>query len=262
MSQTSEYDIKPDEPHETLTLKRRDLVTLAGLSSLGLLGARGRQTMAAEQGHEEADHVVRKSLCAWDQSNDLGPAIVDITGGMSQAELHRHETFTREAITLSEQAEQHCNHPFGALLVLSPAEGEAGNEYRILLKGENRVHTDGDETQHAESRLVSDANRNDYITKDMMSRAILYTSAEPCAMCCGAIFWSGIRTVVYAAPHDAFGTSSFPVPCREVFKFAAVDQAVTVIGPVLASASIPIVDGYFRQRWSSTADDCRIVNKL
>ncbi len=72
----------------------------------------------------------------------------------------------------------------------------------------------------------------------------------------------GIRTVVYAAPHDSFGTSTFPVPCREVFKFADGKQPVTVIGPVLAEVSTPIVKGYFESRYAKVVEGCRISNKI
>lgn len=243
-------------------VNRRRLMKLAGLSSLAMFTARD-----ALSGQLPASKTVGfrplKSVCGWDPKRDSEPMIKDHPDGISTEELARHEHFTEMAIGLSQQAENHCNHPFGALLVLPP-DRNGGNldEYKVLLKAENRVYTDADATQHAETRLVSDANKNDYITRDMMARATLYTSAEPCAMCCGAIFWSGIRTVVYAAPHDSFGASSFPVPSREVFKYSTLDQAVTVIGPILAEKSVPIVSGYFKQRWRKVKDACTISNKL
>lgn len=259
MCKHSKEDLQPPIVREG-KVNRRSLMKLAGISTFGLLGAQTTKPVVAAT---TADPLTpKKSLCGWDPASDSGPMVRDIPDGISSAELARHEKYILEAIKLSQQAEQHCNHPFGALLVLPPAEGEAEDNYKIILKGENRVYTDSDSTQHAETRLVSDANKSDHITDDMMSRATLYTSAEPCAMCCGAIFWSGIRSVVYAAPHDSFGASSFPVPCREVFKFATLGQAVTVVGPVLASESMPVVGGYFRERWASVKDACRISNKL
>jgi tRNA(Arg) A34 adenosine deaminase TadA len=254
-------DLKPSSlALDDSGLSRRGLFKLMGFTSLGLLQA--RPTAAASAPAESDVNTPRKTLCGWDHTSNLGPSAIDVANGFAPGELARHEKYIAEAVALSQQAEHHCNHPFGALLVLPPAAGEPADNYKVILKGENRVYTDNDATQHAETRLVSDANKSAYITKDMMARAILYTSAEPCAMCCGAIFWSGVRTVVYAAPHDSFGASSFPVPCREVFKFSAIDQAVTVIGPVSASTSIPIVGGYFKNRWRKVADACRIANKL
>ena len=240
---------------------RRSLMKLASLTALSFLPGHAARASSGKIKEKTNSLETRKSLCGWDPTREDAPKILDISHSLTQDELQRHKRFIREAIELSKRAEAHCNHPFGALLVLPPTETEAQDNFKIILKGENRVFTDNDHTQHAETRLVSDANKSAHITNEMMSRAILYTSAEPCAMCCGAIFWSGIRSVVYAAPHNSFGSSSFPVPSREVFKFAA-NQPVTVIGPVLASESIPVVDGYFQHTWKKVKEACRISNKL
>jgi len=53
-------------------------------------------------------------------------------------------------------------------------------------------------------------------------------------MCSGAIYWSGISTVVYGCPADTLGDiagGSFVVSCRELFSKGK--RAVEVIGPVL-----------------------------
>ena len=190
-----------------------------------------------------------KSLCGW-VVGQSDPEIIHIPYELGEEELHF--TFMREAIQLSSDAEKHGNHPFGAILVY---EDPKTRHRHILLKAENLVHTNSDATQHAELRLVSDANQDASITKEMLKNSILYTSSEPCAMCAGAIFWSGIRKVVYAAPHDTFGSASFRVPCREVFKYARKsadahnDESVVVIGPVLADESVPIVSNYFKDKF-------------
>jgi tRNA(Arg) A34 adenosine deaminase TadA len=71
----------------------------------------------------------------------------------------------------------------------------------------------------------------------------LYTSTEPCAMCSGAIYWSGIGAVVYALSEaelyamtgsDA-NNPTLVMPCRTVF--AAGRRPISVAGPFdLASA--------------------------
>ena len=259
MSQSTDRDNAP-EIRAPDSFNRRDTLKWA---ALGLLASSATCVKeAAAQGIPVAYKTPTKSMCSWDHEGKLGPTVRDDAKGFLPGELARHEKFVAEAIKMSEQAEHHCNHPFGAILVLPPEANNPNGEYKIVLKGENRVHTDGDETQHAESRLVSDAFKSAHITREMLARTILYTSAEPCAMCCGAIFWAGIRTVVYAAPHDSFGTSSFPVPCREVFKFADSKQPVAVIGPVLAEVSTPIVKGYFQSRYAKVVEACRISNKI
>ena len=91
------------------------------------------------------------------------------------------------AIAVSIDAREHGNHPFGAILVT--ADGR-------ILEAENTVITDHDVTGHAETNLVRLAWRE--LDAPALAHATLFTSCEPCAMCCGAIFWAGIGRVVYA----------------------------------------------------------------
>jgi len=94
----------------------------------------------------------------------------------------------RAAIALGEQARARGDAPFGARIVA--ADG------RVLAEDGNRVVSAGDLTAHAElaalRRLGGDALRRD------LTHATLYASGEPCAMCAGAIAWSGIGRVVVA----------------------------------------------------------------
>ena len=147
-----------------------------------------------------------------------------------------HETFIREAIQLATHARQHGNHPFGALLV------HAG---KIILTAENTVNTDHDQTRHAELNLVSMAARQ--FDADTLANAILYTSTEPCAMCAGAIYWTGIRTVVYGCSAELLGAMAeggLVIPCRDIF--ARGTESVEIIGPVLEDESQKVHEGFWR----------------
>jgi len=95
--------------------------------------------------------------------------------------MTEHETYIRQSYQLAKNARDNGNHPFGALLTL-------GGE--VVLTAENTVNTDKDITRHAELNLVSKASQ-ELDTADLI-QSVLYTSTEPCAMCAGAIFWSGI----------------------------------------------------------------------
>lgn len=189
--------------------------------------------------------VATKSICGWQFEKSLPPAIVEVP--FEQGELESHYKYMRKAINLSSSAEENGNHPFGALLVY---EEPNTKERKVLLFSENTVNTDQSALCHGESNLCRLVQINK-ISKEVLKNSTLYTSAEPCAMCCGAIFWSGIREVAYGAPHDSFGSASFRVPCREVFKFArqseaeGKNEAITVIGPVLSEEAVPIVQKYF-----------------
>jgi tRNA(Arg) A34 adenosine deaminase TadA len=131
----------------------------------------------------------------------------------------------RTAIDVANQAREHGNHPFGAILV-------DGNG-REVLRAENSVVTGHDVTNHAETNLVRLATGN--FPPDKLAHYTLYTSTEPCPMCAGAIHWSRIGRVVYALSeeglYDIVGPSpeNLLLPCREVFGHSR--QPVTVSGP-------------------------------
>src|SRR5215207_6010863 len=97
-----------------------------------------------------------------------------------------HESFLREAIALSQAAMERGNEPFGSVLV---KDGE------VVLRAENSVFTGHDMTNHAEMNLVKLAAQ--HYDAAFMADCTLYTSTEPCAMCSGAIYWSGIGRVVF-----------------------------------------------------------------
>jgi tRNA(Arg) A34 adenosine deaminase TadA len=92
-------------------------------------------------------------------------------------------------------------------------------------------------TAHAERLLASRASKS--YRPDFLAGCTLYSSAEPCAMCAGAIYWAGIGRVVYGQSerHLKQQTGGHPenptldLPCRVVF--AAGQRAVAVVGPLL-----------------------------
>ena len=146
-----------------------------------------------------------------------------------------HQLFIQKAIDLALQAREKGNHPFGALLVLDEA---------VQLTAENKVNTDHDVTSHAELNLVSSATRR--FSPEALAKMILYTSTEPCAMCAGAIYWAGIRTVVYGCSAESLGEiagASFVIPCRELF--ARGREETNVVGPVMEETAVMVHYGFW-----------------
>jgi tRNA(Arg) A34 adenosine deaminase TadA len=148
----------------------------------------------------------------------------------------------RRAIDLARTAREHGNHPFGALLI--GAKGE------VLAEAENSVVTDRDCTAHAEMNLVRLACWE--YEEDTLAGSTLFTSTEPCAMCAGAIHWSGIGRVVYALPAERLHqlTSNDPadgmrrLSCREVLAREAA--CVEVAGPALEAEAEAVHRGFWR----------------
>ncbi|MBX5197606.1 nucleoside deaminase [Rhizobium sp. NZLR10] len=135
--------------------------------------------------------------------------------------MENHEPFLREAIALSKSAMDRGDEPFGSVLV---KDGE------IILRAENSVFTGHDMTNHAEMNLVKSAAQH-YDT-GFLADCTLYTSTEPCAMCSGAIYWSGIGRMVFACSEARLGEIAgigLNVPSRAILQTGA--RIVTVVGP-------------------------------
>jgi len=138
-------------------------------------------------------------------------------------EWRNHEKYIQKTYLLAKSAQESGNHPFGALLVMDD---------QVRITAENTVNTDHDITRHAELNLVSAATR--ILNPAQLGQSVLYTSTEPCAMCTGAIYWSGISKIVYGCSAAALGKiagGSFVVPCRDLLKHGKAQ--VEVVGPVL-----------------------------
>lgn len=139
------------------------------------------------------------------------------------------ELFLRRAIDLSRSAVRHGNHPFGAVLV--------GAGRNVLLEAENSFMPSHDGTAHAERLLATNASTR--FAPDILKSATLYSSAEPCAMCAGAIYWTGIGRLVYGLGEARLRaiTGNHPenptldLPCRIVF--ASGQKTIEVVGPLL-----------------------------
>jgi tRNA(Arg) A34 adenosine deaminase TadA len=139
------------------------------------------------------------------------------------------EAFLRHAFALAERARARGNHPFGAILV--------DRKGTVLLEVENGFMPDRDHTAHAERLLATQASR----THDprFLNACTIFTSAEPCAMCAGAIYWVGIGRVVFGLSERRLKSltgnhaenPTLDLPCRAVF--AAGQRTVEVIGPLL-----------------------------
>ncbi|MES2448588.1 MAG: nucleoside deaminase [Bacteroidota bacterium] len=98
-----------------------------------------------------------------------------------------HEKFMRIAIQLStKNVSEGLGGPFGAVVV---KDGE------IIGESANTVQQTIDPTAHAEIAAIRLACTN--LKTIDLTGATIYTSCEPCPMCLGAIYWSGIDTIYY-----------------------------------------------------------------
>src|ERR1700682_5337270 len=99
---------------------------------------------------------------------------------LSLPELDEH--FLRQSFAVARRAVTNGNHPFGAILV--------DQNRKVLIETENGYMPSHDGTAHAERLLATQACTT--LSPEVLKTATLYSSAEPCAMCAGAIYWAGI----------------------------------------------------------------------
>ncbi len=146
---------------------------------------------------------------------------------MTTSELD--EYFLRRSFDVARRALVNGNHPFGAILV--------DRNRNVLIEAENGYMPSRDGTAHAERLLATQACTT--FGPDVLGGGTLYSSAEPCAMCAGAIYWAGIGRLVYGLSEHRLRavTGNHPenptldLPCREVFKSG--QRATEVLGPLL-----------------------------
>ena len=148
----------------------------------------------------------------------------------------RDGPYLMQAIAWAHTARERGNRPFGAVII--------GADGTLITEAYCNTSETGDCTGHAETNAVRLATP--HTSRAVLAGATLYSSAEPCVMCAGAIFWSGIRRVVFGI--DAVSLRVFrgdvseqrdaELSCRDVF--AASPHVIECIGPVmLAEASEP-----------------------
>lgn len=146
-----------------------------------------------------------------------------------------HEPYIRKCIQIARQTCELGNPPFAALLTKNDD---------ILLEAMNTQVTDNDFTSHAEFKLLKKAVR--IIEPEILIDSTLYCSNEPCPMCVGAIYWGGIRRVVYGCGSGRLMSirgHGWPIPCKDIFSKAT--EHVEVIGPILEEEVIPLLKHYY-----------------
>lgn len=163
---------------------------------------------------------------------------------LNQHTADHDERFLRLSFDAARRAMERGNHPFGAVLV--NANGQ------LLMEAGNAFMPSHDGTAHAERLLCTEASIA-YGT-DVLKGCTLYSSAEPCAMCAGAIYWVGIGRLVYGLGEQRLKaiTGAHPenptldMPCRDVF--AAGQKPIEVIGPLLEGEAATLHETFWTQQ--------------
>lgn len=97
--------------------------------------------------------------------------------------------FMKRAMQEAEIAFENGEVPVGAVIVVNN---------RIIGRAHNLTERLRDVTAHAEMQAITAASN--FLGGKYLQGCTLYVTLEPCQMCAGALYWSQISKVVYAAP--------------------------------------------------------------
>ena len=122
---------------------------------------------------------------------------------------------------------------------------------RLVSLGVNLVTTQGLSTLHAEMVALMVAQRA-LKTYDLGAKGLavheLVTSAEPCAMCFGAVPWSGVRRVVACATDaDARAIGFDEGPKVADWRKALEDRGIAVVSEILREEARDVLNEYARK---------------
>jgi len=150
------------------------------------------------------------------------PASADTTA--SDADV----AFMKLAIAEAAQADM----PFGAVIV---------RDGKVLATGRNLGKTERDPTAHGEMVAIRNFLRSH--GPEELRGTTLYTSGEPCAMCIGAILWSGIDRMVFAASIAQLATKldQIMITSQAVADSASFSH-LRITGGVLADEALALFD--------------------
>jgi len=112
--------------------------------------------------------------------------------------MHNDRFFLNKAIEIAKENIDKGGGPFGALIAMD------GN---IVAEAGNTVVLSNDPTAHAEVTAIRHASQK--LKTFNLGECTLYSSCEPCPMCLGAIYWAGIKKVVYSSDRNGAAKAGF-----------------------------------------------------
>ncbi len=96
--------------------------------------------------------------------------------------------YMKKALQEAEAAFEKGEVPIGAIIVIQD---------RIIARAHNLTEQLNDVTAHAEMQAITAAAN--FLGGKYLKGCTLYVTLEPCQMCAGALYWSQIAKIVYAA---------------------------------------------------------------
>ena len=139
-----------------------------------------------------------------------------------------NEYFMKKAIEEAEIALSKGEIPIGAVIVI---------ENQIIARAHNLTETLNDVTAHAEILAITAAAN--YLGGKYLDGCSIYVTLEPCQMCAGALYWSRISNLYYAAKDSKRGFKAIG---------GKLHPKTKVSGGILENESKEMLDKFFIAR--------------
>lgn len=108
--------------------------------------------------------------------------------------IFNDDYFMRKALQEAEAAYEKGEIPVGAVIVIDD---------KVIARAHNLTETLNDVTAHAEMQAITAAAN--FLGGKYLQNCTLYVTLEPCQMCAGALYWSQVSKIVYAARDEQRG---------------------------------------------------------
>lgn len=112
--------------------------------------------------------------------------------------MEKRLSFLKQSVKIAIEGIDSGNGPFGAIVV---------RDDKVISAATNLVVLSHDPTAHAE--VVAIRMASEKLGTHDLSGCDLYCSCEPCPMCLGAIYWSGITNVFYSTGRESAAKAGF-----------------------------------------------------
>jgi tRNA(adenine34) deaminase len=136
--------------------------------------------------------------------------------------------FMKKALQEAEAALEKGEVPIGAVIVIKD---------RIIARSHNLTEQLNDVTAHAEMQAITAAAN--FLGGKYLKDCTLYVTLEPCHMCAGALYWSQISKIVYAAKDPQRGCGSMGTKLH---------PKTTILGGVLENEASDMLKKFFIQK--------------
>ena len=144
-----------------------------------------------------------------------------------------HQDLMRVALGEADKSGEAVGRPVGSVVA---------HEGVVVGRSGDRREVATDPTAHAEVLAIRDAARN--LGRVDLAGCTLYTTLEPCPMCCGAVLVSGISTLVVGAVHSSDERRSDANTAERLLAASGWDTASRLVSGVLAAECEAV-----REKW-------------